>query len=75
MFRPQPNQAACSSEVQNGQREALIGMVEKQCEHSLVVGSSTGAASSRLSLLSPLINIKMANATIKKFMTVLMNRP
>lgn len=67
--------AELMSEVQKPQRVALIGISEKQCGHSLVVGSSGGASSSLFSELIPLMSRKTANATIRKLMIVLMNIP
>ena len=62
-------------DVQNAQRFALIGIALKQCGHSFVVGSAAGASSFRFKLLSHLMIINTANATIKKLMIVLMNTP
>ena len=64
-----------SSEVQFGQRLALIAMVEKQKGHSLVVGSAGGASSWRLRLFMPLISMNTAKATIVKLITALKNTP
>src|ERR1035437_4710604 len=66
-----------TSEVQCGQRVALIGIVEKQRGHSLVVGSTAaGACSSRCFMVFIALMIrKMQNATIMKSMITLMNEP
>ena len=64
-----------NSEVQNAHRVALIGIVEKQWGHSLVVGSSAGASASRLRLLRPRMIRKTAKATMTKLMIVLINIP
>src|ERR1017187_3536345 len=66
-----------TSEVQWGQRVALIGMVEKQRGHSFVVGSAaTGACSSRCFMVFiALMTRKIQNATMRKSMIVLMNEP
>jgi hypothetical protein len=60
-----------TSEVQCGQRVALIGICDRQCGQSLVVGAA-GASSCFFSVkrLTCFINKKMAKATIKKSMTV-----
>ena len=55
-----------SSEVQFGQRLALIGMFVKQRGHSLVIGVAGAGAGLRCRLLIPLIIRKMARATIRK---------
>lgn len=68
-------QVIYNSEVQNAQRVALMGIVEKQCGQSFVVGSSGGASSSRLSLLMPRMVRKTAKATMTKLMIVFMNIP
>ena len=64
-----------SSEVQLGQRLALIGISVRQNGHSLVVGSSGGASSSRLRLFMPLISINTAKATIRKLTILLKKTP
>jgi hypothetical protein len=67
-----------TSEVQCGQRVALIGIVEKQRGHSLVVGSAgaAGACSSRcFSEFIALIIRKIQNATMMKSIVTLMNEP
>ena len=65
-----------SSEVQLGQRVALIEMVLKQCGHSFVVGSAAGAgAGFFLAALAALTIMKMTKAMIRKSMTVWTNSP
>ena len=64
-----------NSDVQKPQRVALIGISEKQCGQSLVVGSSGGASSSLLSELIPFMRRKTANAIIRKLIIVLINIP
>jgi hypothetical protein len=61
--------------VQWAHLAALIGNVERQWAHSLVVGSSGGASSFLFSVFKPLTSRKTATATIKKLMTVLINKP
>jgi len=62
-------------EVQFGHLVALMLIVEKQCGHSLVVGSFTGAGSSFFNLFIFLITINIAKATIKKLIMVLIKAP
>ena len=64
---------AFSSEVQFGQRFALMGIIVKQKGHSLVTGG--GASSSLVSLFKKRITVKIARAIIKKLIIVLMNTP
>lgn len=64
-----------SSAVQYAQRVALIAIVEKQCGHSLVVGSGGGASSSLLSLFTPRTSKKTEKATMRKLVTVFKKMP
>lgn len=64
---------AARSDVQCGQRLALIATVEQHLGHSLVVGSAGGGA--LLSRFICLITRKMAKATITKSSSVLMKIP
>ena len=57
------------------QRTARMGIEEKHCGHSFVVGSAAGASSCFLSLLMLRIRMKMANATMRKLTMVLINMP
>ena len=57
-----------NSDVQCGQRVALIGMVVKQCGHSLVVGSAGGGAF--LVALAALTIMKITKAILRKSFTV-----
>jgi pyrroloquinoline quinone (PQQ) biosynthesis protein C len=66
---------AFSSEVQFGQRVALIGIAEKQYAHSFVAGATGGASSSRLILLMVRTRRNTAKAIRMKLMIVLMNTP
>jgi NAD(P)H-nitrite reductase large subunit len=61
--------------VQCPQRFAKIGIVDRQWGHSLVVGSSGGASSSRCSLLMARIKRNTANATMTKLIMVFMKTP
>src|SRR5690242_20636182 len=61
------------SDVQFGQRVALIGMTLKQYGQSFVVGSAGGGAFFRL--LKPLMIRKITKATITKSITVCRNTP
>ena len=74
-MRKSRNYDAVSSDVQFGQRIAVIGIVDMQKEHSLVVGSSSGASSSACILLIPLMSIKTAKATMRKLITVFIKTP
>jgi hypothetical protein len=67
--------ALFNSEVQLGQRVAWMGIAVKQKEQSLVVGTAGGASSCLFKRLILRITIKMAKATIRKLMIVLMNTP
>ena len=62
------------SEVQFGQRVALMGMDEIQKGHSFVVASA-GPSSLGVSLLMLRIRKNKATATTKKLIIELMNRP
>ena len=66
---------AASSDVQLGQRVALMGMAVKQNGQSFVVGSAGGASSVRFREFIPLITMNMAKATIRNEMIVLRNTP
>ncbi len=71
-----PNRyAALSSEVQCGQRVALMGMLKRQYEHSLVEGAAGAGFGWRCILLICRTSKKIANATIRKSITVLRNSP
>ena len=64
-----------SSDVQFGQRNALIEIVEKQNGHSFVVGAAGVAGLAGASLFAARIIMKMTKATIKKLITLLRNKP
>jgi hypothetical protein len=59
-------QAALSSEVQFGQRVALIGMLVKQYGQFLVAGTAGAASCLRIVRLKSRINKNITNATIRK---------
>jgi hypothetical protein len=65
--------AYLTSEVQWPQRAALMEMVERQMEHSLVVGAA--AACRRWKRFARRTTRKMTKDTIRKSITVLMTRP
>jgi hypothetical protein len=69
--------AVFNSEVQLGQREALMAILEKQNGQSLVVGAAAtfGASARRRMLLIARMRRKTAKATIKKVMMLLMKAP
>src|SRR5579871_3869796 len=67
IFRLCRDYAALNSEVQCGQRVALMGIVEAQYGHSFVVGAAAGASSLRLSWLMP--------RTRRKLIIVFTNTP
>src|SRR5512146_1103947 len=67
--------ADLSSEVQWPHRVALIGIVDRQCGHSLVVGTAAGASSFFLRAFMPRIRKKMAKATMRKLTMVLISSP
>lgn len=62
-----------NSEVQLGQRTALIGMIEKQKGHSFVTGTVGGVC--RFSLFTLLTRRNIEKDTIKKVTTVLIKSP
>jgi len=64
-----------SSEVQCGQRVALIGMLNRQYGQSLAVGSAGGASSFLLSMLICRMRRNTAKATMMKLMSVFTNTP
>ena len=62
-----------NSDVQFGQRVALMGIAVKQNEHSFVEGS--GAGGSFLTLFTFFITRKTEKATMRKLIMVLINTP
>ena len=65
---------ACeSSLVQWGQRVALIGIVIAQAGHSFETGAAVGVG--RFILFTPLTMMKIAKATIRKFINSVMKLP
>jgi hypothetical protein len=61
--------------VQNAQRFAIIGIVDRHCGQAFVVGSAGGATSALFSLFILRTNKNTAKATIKKLMIVLTKTP
>lgn len=64
-----------TSEVQCGQRVALIGMFNRQYGYSLVVGSAGRSCSFSLSLLIWRMRRNTTKATMTKLMIVFTNTP
>src|SRR4030067_2639342 len=67
--------AALRSDVQWPHFFAWIGIVDRQCGQSFVVGTASGASSFFLRLLMPRTTKKMANAMMRKFTIVFTNIP
>ena len=71
----QKNTSDSTFDVHMGQRTALMGISLAHWGQFLVVGSAGGASSLRLAAFMLLTSMKMAKATMRKLITVLMKTP
>jgi hypothetical protein len=69
------NHALDSSDVQFGQRTALIGIAVKQKGQSLVVGAAGGTSFFRCIWLMIFTNKNTAKAIMRKVIMLLINKP